>query len=110
MLCDVGLIVPTRKDLQSLTDQSTCFAKILKFFCEIDLGTQVIGRFCCRIHGVEWRVGFIAALLRHYGLGHEHIDLEYARYESVTPADIGGASRKYLTAGTFVLVGIRPPE
>jgi zinc protease len=50
------------------------------------------------------------ALDELYGLGHDHIDLEDARYEAVTLADIKAVSRKYLTPGALVLATIKPPD
>ncbi len=50
------------------------------------------------------------ALDELYGLGHDHIDLEDARYEAVTLADIKAVARKYLTPDALVLAVIKPPE
>jgi zinc protease len=50
------------------------------------------------------------ALDELYGLGHDHIDLEDARYEAVTLADIKAAARKYLTPDALVLAEITPPK
>ncbi|MGD0813182.1 MAG: pitrilysin family protein [Verrucomicrobiota bacterium] len=50
------------------------------------------------------------ALDELYGLGHDHIDLEDARYEAVTLDDIKAVSRKYLTPGALVLATIKPPD
>ena len=49
------------------------------------------------------------ALDELYGLGHDHIDLEDARYEAVTLADIKAVAIKYLTPGALVLAVITPP-
>jgi zinc protease len=49
------------------------------------------------------------ALDELYGLGHDNIDLEDARYEAVTLADIKAAARKYLTPNALVLATIKPP-
>jgi zinc protease len=48
------------------------------------------------------------ALDELYGLGHDHIDLEDARYEAVTLADIRAVSKKYLTPHALVLAVIKP--
>ena len=48
------------------------------------------------------------ALDELYGLGHDHIDLEDARYEAVTLDDIRAVSKKYLTPDAFVLATIQP--
>jgi zinc protease len=50
------------------------------------------------------------ALDELYGLGHDHIDLEDARYEAVTQADIKAVAKKYLTPDALVLAVITPPE
>ena len=50
------------------------------------------------------------ALDELYGLGHDHIDREDARYEAVTLADIKAVAKKYLTPGALVLATIKPPE
>jgi len=50
------------------------------------------------------------ALDELYGLGHDHIDLEDARYDAVTQADIKAVARKYLTPDALVLATIKPPE
>jgi zinc protease len=50
------------------------------------------------------------ALDELYGLGHDHIDLEDARYEAITLADIKAVARKYLTPDALVLAVIKPPE
>jgi zinc protease len=50
------------------------------------------------------------ALDELYGLGHDHIDLEDARYEAVTLADIKAVARKYLTPNSLVLAVIKPLE
>jgi zinc protease len=42
------------------------------------------------------------------GLGYDHIDLEDARYEAVTLADIRAVSKKYLKPNAFVLAAIVP--
>jgi len=49
------------------------------------------------------------ALDELYGLGHDHIDLEDARYEAVTQSDIKAVCRRYLTPGALVLATIKPP-
>jgi zinc protease len=50
------------------------------------------------------------ALDELYGLGHDHIDLEDARYEAVTQRDIIDVAKKYLTPDALVLAVITPPE
>jgi zinc protease len=50
------------------------------------------------------------ALDELYGLGHQHIDQEDARYEAVTHEEIKAVARKYLTADALVLAVITPPE
>jgi zinc protease len=50
------------------------------------------------------------ALDELYGLGHDHIDLEDAHYEAVTPADIKAVAKKYLTPSALVLATIKPPK
>ena len=47
--------------------------------------------------------------MKLYGLGHDHIDLEDARYEAITLAGIKAAARKYLTPDALVLAIITPP-
>jgi zinc protease len=49
------------------------------------------------------------ALDELYGLGHDHIDLEDARYEAITLAGIKAVARKYLTPDALVLAIITPP-
>jgi zinc protease len=50
------------------------------------------------------------ALDELYGIGYDHIDLEDARYEAVTPEQIKAAAKKYLTPGALVLSVITPSE
>jgi zinc protease len=50
------------------------------------------------------------ALDELYGLGHDHIDREDARYEAVTLADLKAVCRRYLTPEAFVLATITPPD
>jgi zinc protease len=50
------------------------------------------------------------ALDELYGLGHDHIDVEDARYEAVTLADIKAVAKKYLTPHALVLAIITPPQ
>lgn len=48
------------------------------------------------------------ALDELYGIGYDHIDLEDARYEAITLADIKAAAKKYLTPEAFVLSVLLP--
>jgi len=48
------------------------------------------------------------ALDELYGIGYDHIDLEDARYQAVTLADIQAVARKYLKPDAVVLAEILP--